>query len=104
MVYASSREELGPAFQAMTQQGSQAVLVAAGAYFWIERNLIARLASSSRIPSMFAFSEYVQAGGLMSYGVDTHDGLIRSASYVAKIFSGAKPADLPVEQPTKFAL
>ena len=88
----------------MTQQGSQALLVAADAYFWIERNLIARLASSFRIPSMFAFAEYVQAGGLMSYGVDTREGLIGAASYVAKILAGAKPADLPVEQPTKFQL
>ena len=88
----------------MTRRGAQAVLVAADAYFWIARNLIARLALSFRIPSMFAFAEYVEAAGLMSYGVDTREGLIRAASYVAKIFSGAKPADLPVEQPTRFDL
>ena len=103
-VYASSLEELERAFQSMTQQRAQAVLVAPDVYFWIERNRIARLALSLRIPSMFAFAEYVEAGGLMSYGVDTREGLIRAASYVTKIFSGAKPADLPVEQPTKVSL
>ena len=53
---------------------------------------------------MFAFAEFVDAGGLMSYGVDAREGVSRAASYVAKIFNGARPADLPVEQPTKVDL
>ena len=53
---------------------------------------------------MFAFADFVDAGGLMSYGVDTREGVSRAASYAAKIFKGAKPADLPVEQPTKVDL
>ena len=53
---------------------------------------------------MFAFAEFVDAGGLMSYGVDTREGLSRAATYVVKILRGARPADLPVEQPTKVGL
>ena len=101
---ASSPEELEPAFQKMKQQGAQAVLVTPDAYFWTQRQLIGRLALFFRVPSMFAFAEFVDAGGLMSYGVDTREGVSRAASYVAKIFSGARPADLPVEQPTKVDL
>jgi hypothetical protein len=57
-----------------------------------------------RLPAMFIFKYYVDAGGLMSYGVDITSNFRRLAEYVAKILNGAKPADLPVEQPTKFEL
>ena len=103
-IYASSPEELEPAFRKMTQQRAEAVLVSPDAYFWTQRQLIGGLALSFRVPSMFAFADYVDAGGLMSYGVDTSEGVRRAASYVARIFSGARPADLPVEQPTKVDL
>ena len=102
--YASSREELEPAFRDMARQRAQAVLVSPDAYFWGPRQLIAGLALSSRLPSIFAFAEFVDAGGLMSYGVDSREGVRRVAVYVAKILAGAKPADLPVEQPTKLDL
>ena len=102
--YASSREELEPAFRDMARQRAQAVLVSPDAYFWGPRQLIAGLALSSRLPSIFAFAEFVDAGGLMSYGVDAREGVRRVAAYVAKILAGAKPADLPVEQPTKLDL
>ena len=55
-----------------------------------------------RLPTMFTFKAYVEAGGLMSYGIDTVPIFRRAASFVAKILRGAKPSDLPVEQPTKF--
>ena len=103
-IYASSPEELEPAFRKMTQQRAEAVLVAPDAYYWAQRQRIGGLALSFRMPSMFAFAEFVDAGGLMSYGVDAREGLSRSATYVAKIFKGARPADLPVEQPTKVDL
>jgi ABC-type uncharacterized transport system, periplasmic component len=103
-IYASSPEDLQPAFQKMTQQRAGAVLVTPDGYFWIQRQLIGALTLSFRIPSMFAFADHVEAGGLMSYGVDTREGVRRSASYVAKIFKGATPAELPVEQPTKVDL
>ena len=101
---ATSPEELEPAFRSMKQQGAEAVLVEADAYFWTQRQLIGRLALSFRLPSIFAFAEFVDAGGLMSYGVDTREGVSRAASYVAKILKGERPADLPVEQPTKVDL
>jgi putative ABC transport system substrate-binding protein len=62
------------------------------------------LAQGARLPTMFAFREFVEAGGLMSYGANFSDLYRRAADYVDKILRGAKPADLPVEQPTKFEL
>ena len=103
-IYATSPEELEAAFRNIKQQRAEAVLVSPDAYFWTLRQVIGRLALSFRVPSMFAFADYVDAGGLMSYGVDTREGVIRAATYVAKIFKGARPADLPVEQPTKVDL
>ena len=103
-IYASSPEELEPAFRKMTQQRAEAVLVAPDAYYWAQQQRIGGLALSFRVPSMFAFAEFVDAGGLMSYGVGAREGVSRAASYVARIFNGARPADLPVEQPTKVDL
>jgi putative tryptophan/tyrosine transport system substrate-binding protein len=68
------------------------------------RKRIAGFASKSRLPSMYIRREFVEAGGLMSYGADLADSYRRVAYYVDRILKGAKPADLPVEQPTKFEL
>jgi putative ABC transport system substrate-binding protein len=68
------------------------------------RKQIAEFAIKHRLPSMFGWSEYVEAGGLISYGPNRAESLRRVAVYVDKILKGAKPADLPVEQPTKFEL
>jgi putative ABC transport system substrate-binding protein len=68
------------------------------------RKRIASFALKSRLPSLFTDKEAVDAGGLMSYGADVADSYRRVATYVDKILKGAKPADLPVEQPTKFEL
>jgi putative ABC transport system substrate-binding protein len=68
------------------------------------RKQVVGFALKSRLPSMFVTSEWVDAGGLMSYGPDRTDLARRAATYVDKILKGAKPADLPVEQPTKFEL
>ncbi|MEK6663259.1 MAG: ABC transporter substrate-binding protein [Pseudomonadota bacterium] len=68
------------------------------------RQIIAEFATANRIPTMFGFRLYVDAGGLMSYGPNLPDNFRRAATYVDKIFKGAKPADLPIEQPTKFEL
>jgi ABC-type uncharacterized transport system substrate-binding protein len=103
-IYASSPEEMEPAFREMKQQGTEAVLVTADAYFWTQRQLIGGLALTFRVPSMLAFADHVDAGGLMSYGEDIREGVRRAVGYVAKIFKGAVPADLPVEQPTKVDL
>jgi putative tryptophan/tyrosine transport system substrate-binding protein len=60
--------------------------------------------AKNRLPGMFSFREFAQEGGLMTYGPDSTDMYRRAATYVAKILRGAKPADLPMEQPTKFEL
>ena len=90
------------AFRAIAQDGSRMVLVLSGPTFSIQRAHIADLAMQHRLPTMFTFKYYVEAGGLMSYGIDTVPVFRRAASFVAKILRGAKPSDLPVEQPTNF--
>jgi ABC transporter substrate binding protein len=83
--------------------GSRMVLVLSGGpSFGMQRAHIADLAIQHRLPTMFTFKYYVEAGGLMSYGIDTLPIFRRAASFVAKILRGAKPSDLPVEQPTNF--
>jgi putative ABC transport system substrate-binding protein len=68
------------------------------------RVAIAKLAASNQLPAIYGFREHIEAGGLMSYGADLSDMFVRAASYVDRILKGARPADLPVEQPTKFEL
>ena len=72
--------------------------------FVTHRIRLADLAAKSRLPAMYALREHVEAGGLMSYGPITPERFRRAATYVDKILKGGKPADLPVEQPTKFEL
>ena len=72
--------------------------------FIYERRRIAELAAKNQLPGAYTMSEFVDAGGLMSYSPNIADNFRRAAGYVDKILKGAKPADLPVEQPTKFEL
>ncbi|MBI4490889.1 MAG: ABC transporter substrate-binding protein [Deltaproteobacteria bacterium] len=96
-------ENLDRAFSAVTKERAQALIVPGqNPVAFANRGQIASLAQRNRLPSMFAQKEYVDAGGLMSYGPSTPDMHRRAATYVDKILKGTKPADLPVEQPTKF--
>ena len=92
-------------FEAVTKQHANALLVFPDALTLAHRVRIAEFAGKNRLPSMFGWKEYVEAGGLMSYGPNLEDlWKQRIPVYVDKILKGAKPADLPVEQPTKFEL
>jgi putative tryptophan/tyrosine transport system substrate-binding protein len=100
-----SAEELPPAFAAMTREGADALMVLSDPA--LMDNLLGRvadLAATHRLPAMYNWKMYAEAGGLMSYGPSLPDSHRRAATYVDKILKGAKPADLPVEQPTKFEL
>jgi len=90
------------ALQAAAREGADALLVLRSPLFGRDRDRIIALAVQYRLPTMFSGRVWVEAGGLMSYGADTADMYRRAATYVAKILKGAMPADLPVEQPTKF--
>lgn len=96
--------EFGAAFAAMARERAEALLVVPDAVFGFHRAPLQVLAAKSRLPVMYGLREHTEAGGLMSYAVDLRDSLRRSATYVDKILKGAKPADLPIEQPTKFEL
>jgi putative ABC transport system substrate-binding protein len=104
VVEARGPADIDRAFSDMTRARADALIVAASAMFSTERRRLADLAVKKRLPTMFSFRRYVDAGGLMSYGPDAVDLYWRAATYVDKILKGAKPGDLPVEQPTKFEL
>ena len=95
---------LAGAFSAITRERPDALIVLSDAMFLSQNGQIVGLAAKSRLPAMYAESEFVVAGGFMSYGSNLVVQYRRAATYVDKILRGAKPADLPVEQPTKFDL
>jgi len=96
--------ELEGAFAAMVRERAQGVLVLGTAIFVAERQRVAELAIKHRLPAMSNLKDVVEAGALMSYSPNWDDLYRRGAIYVDKILKGAKPADLPVEQATKFEL
>jgi putative ABC transport system substrate-binding protein len=97
-------DDLDAAFQSMARERVDCVIVLGEPMFFAERRRIAALAIEARLPTMFVAREHVEAGGLMSYGGNLRANFRRAADYVDKILKGTKPADLPVEQPTKFEL
>src|SRR5262249_27737715 len=101
---ARSLGEIDQAFVAMTGARVSAMLVMADPILTLHRTRIVDLAGKSRLPAMYGTKDYVVAGGLMAYGPNYEDVYRRAATYVDKILKGAKPADLPVEQSTKFPL
>jgi putative ABC transport system substrate-binding protein len=104
LVSARTPEEFGPAFLAVYRTHAQALLVLEDPLLFIHRTTISKLASKARLPMMFGGRQYIDAGGMMSYGPNRGDVFRRSVGYVDKILKGAKPADLPIEQPTRFEL
>jgi putative ABC transport system substrate-binding protein len=96
--------EFAGAFSAATKERADAVIVLGDSMFFVERTRLAELAARNRLPSIAPQRELAEAGYLMAYGVSILDVYRRTAAYVDKILRGAKPADLPVEQPTKFEL
>jgi len=101
---ASTDEELDAAFTALVRERADALLVAADPYFDTRRDRIVGFAQRQRLPAIYHFREYVLAGGLLSYGISLTDAYRQFGVYTATILKGAKPADLPVLQPTKFEL
>jgi len=99
-----SVEDLSAAFDAAVKGRAQAVMSTQGPFFWRHRTQIAQLALKHRLPSLSGEPTAAEAGTLLFYGPDVMEGCQRAAKYVDRILKGAKPADLPVEQPTKIDL
>ena len=97
-------EEFGNAFTVIANERPDALIVTADRFMLTHRARIIAFGTKSRLPGMFPYGEFVEEGGLMAYGPSYPDIFRRSATYVDKILKGAKPADLPVEQPNKFEL
>jgi len=102
LLRAKGADDLESAFDAAKRSGVQAVLAHPSTFITANRARIIELAAKHRLPVIFAGAEAAEAGGLMSYGPNIVDNYRRSAVYVDKILKGTKPADLPVQQPTKF--
>jgi putative ABC transport system substrate-binding protein len=97
-------KEFDAAFATMRREGMGGLIVLTDPLTLQYRVRLVELAASSRLPAMYGFGEFARAGGLMAYGPSVREMFRRAATYVDKILKGAKPADLPVEQPTKFEL
>ena len=103
-VEARGPEDFATAFAAMGRERADALLLGGTSTFLVHRTRIAELAVKGRLPTMCNFREIVEAGGLMAYAINMADFVGHAAAYVDKILKGARPADLPIEQPTKFEL
>ena len=99
---AATNRDIEAAFEAITQQQIAALLVAADPFFNSRRDQIVGLAARRGVPAMYSFRDYAVAGGLMSYGIDLPDTYRQAGAYAGRVLKGAKPAELPVLQPTKF--
>jgi putative ABC transport system substrate-binding protein len=103
-IAAEKPEAFDSAFSAIKQAQPQALYLHENAVFYVHRKVLASMAADAGLPTLYGSKAFVEAGGLVSYGVDYADQIRRSAWYVDRILKGAKPGDLPIEQPTKFEL
>ena len=99
---ASTDREIDAAFESVAQHRIPALAVTADPFFITRRDKLVALAARHAVPTMYSFRDYAVAGGLMSYGIDLPDAYRQAGVYAGRILKGAKPADLPVMQPTKF--
>lgn len=97
-------DEFAPAFARMQREGADALIVMENPVSFTIRNAVVALAGKHRLPAMYALKEFVDAGGLMSYSVNSAEQFRSAATYVDKILKGAKPGDLPVQQPTRIEM
>jgi putative tryptophan/tyrosine transport system substrate-binding protein len=105
IMHAATVSEIDTAFVSLVQQRARALILGGGdAFYGSRRNQIVTLAAQYNIPTMYFWSQFAQAGGLISYGIDTGATARQTGIYVGRILKGEKPADLPVLQPTKFEL
>ena len=96
--------EVEPAVAAFAKASNAAMIVPVSGYLTLHRDLVIALAARHRLPAIYPYSYYVRSGGLSSYGPDGVDPYRRAAGYVDRILKGEKPADLPVQAPTKYEL
>ena len=101
---AHNTQEVDEAFARFVQQGAGALLVAADPFFILERDQLVALAVQHRLPAIYPVREFTDAGGLISYGDSLADKWRQAGGYAGRILQGTKPADLPMQQPTKFEL
>ena len=104
LVEVNQPSELESVFRAARDSRAQAIHILPSPFFSAHRRILIDLAATHRLPALYEFRQYVENGGLMSYGVDIRDMYRRSASFVHRILKGATPAELPIERPTKFEL
>ena len=104
MVGAAAPSDLEPAFAALAQRGANALVVSPDPFLDSHRETLVSLTARYAVPAIFQWREFVQAGGLVSYGSSLTDAHRHQGVYAGKILNGAKPTDLPVVQPTKFEM
>jgi putative ABC transport system substrate-binding protein len=104
VVQAGSESEIDAAFATLAREHAQALMVANDGFLTLRRPQIVALAARYALPAIYPWREFAAAGGLMSYGTSIREAYRQSGIYVGEILKGAKAADLPVQQPTKFEL